>query len=792
MAPTNIYGLPPELIEQALIISAALGVPSSIAHFSQTNRYFYSLIYRREDAHLWREAFLAMFDDPRGLGRVLGVEIVSYDWKSLFINRMLTQKFMRFYTSLEIPPDQASWNISLQAILETLASYVETASPFPNMPTYFDLTGSTSTPPSFPMTVFLCTPPNHFPTSLASSNSAHLDPMFNSGWPIVLQNALLPVASSSFRIQVAGDTIRIPSASSSTRAWPSSSPTDPIFAPLGRGLSPPSDRSSEFDTIRTTCSRLLHKLAFYKGILPMPYPVPPRLSGDLMELVTARQAVDDIKGKIRAKARTVVYNLRYLRKNRSWGPYLLSGAKPESKESTSDDPPPRDEGAGVGGEELTSNPRPHHISYSVQFEDDGDDDDYEPSEDLDGAVDDAIDNFLSHQRDHDSDSNEEDLFELGVIDLDDPTTHPPFEHPENPLMVIPDYQFLAAARVVVEANLEELLTANMEDDDDEIPDFELDGKSPPNSNHDAPTEDVNELSADPDQQPQAQARYDVIAAAIATGTTPAPTEVSEVLARKLSNEMRKNLVGGFRKMDLLRMGSAPGFSWAKVTTQEDGTPELRKGWGMESLDASEDDKVGGIPESSGNGKGKERETDYPGWDWAGVDGEWRRTVCWLDYRDLLLHNLGSPAYDAGDLSETTRIFPMTLHISGYSPPPTPPSESASVEDGPQRHPNTLKATLPVEDLIYKLPIIHIEGTSKGSDVDSQVLRKIKGTVRMIGEGGIRWSLTSSHPDSDLPEWVTEGVQVGGIGSAAGILGLWTGAEHVRSDPIGPFWAWKVG
>ncbi len=37
--------------------------------------------------------------------------------------------------------------------------------------------------------------------------------------------------------------------------------------------------------------------------------------------------------------------------------------------------------------------------------------------------------------------------------------------------------------------------------------------------------------------------------------------------------------------------------------------------------------------------------------------------------------------------------------------------------------------------------------------------------------------TSSHPDSDLPEWVTEGVQVGGIGSAAGILGLWTGAEQ---------------
>lgn len=42
------------------------------------------------------------------------------------------------------------------------------------------------------------------------------------------------------------------------------------------------------------------------------------------------------------------------------------------------------------------------------------------------------------------------------------------------------------------------------------------------------------------------------------------------------------------------------------------------------------------------------------------------------------------------------------------------------------------------------------------------------------------------------EWATEGVQLGGRGSAMGVIGMWTGAEHERSDPLGPFWAWKVG
>lgn len=60
--------------------------------------------------------------------------------------------------------------------------------------------------------------------------------------------------------------------------------------------------------------------------------------------------------------------------------------------------------------------------------------------------------------------------------------------------------------------------------------------------------------------------------------------------------------------------------------------------------------------------------------------------------------------------------------------------------------------------------------------------------------------------------MTEGVQLGEARSAMGVLGMWTGAQHDRMDPIGacfiislpvddvldpatvtgPFWMWKVG
>ena len=38
----------------------------------------------------------------------------------------------------------------------------------------------------------------------------------------------------------------------------------------------------------------------------------------------------------------------------------------------------------------------------------------------------------------------------------------------------------------------------------------------------------------------------------------------------------------------------------------------------------------------------------------------------------------------------------------------------------------------------------------------------------------------------MDEWLSEGVQVGGVASAIGVLGLWTGAQHERMDPLGAY------
>ncbi|TFK46293.1 hypothetical protein OE88DRAFT_1739579 [Heliocybe sulcata] len=178
-------------------------------------------------------------------------------------------------------------------------------------------------------------------------------------------------------------------------------------------------------------------------------------------------------------------------------------------------------------------------------------------------------------------------------------------------------------------------------------------------------------------------------------------------------------------------------------------------------------------EKAEEGKGKEGEEkervegECDGWDWAGVEGAWRRCVCWMDYRDLILNNLHAPAtrYSSPTLQEAMRIIPLQLHIERYT----------RNEEFPDR------------------PDIHVEGQAAGPD---HTMRRVWGVVGMIGsgeEGEVRWNLIHCRRDGDQwqDEWAMEGVQVGGEGSAMGVLGMWTGAGHERTDPLGPSWMWKV-
>ncbi|KAI9457329.1 hypothetical protein BJY52DRAFT_1170827 [Lactarius psammicola] len=160
--------------------------------------------------------------------------------------------------------------------------------------------------------------------------------------------------------------------------------------------------------------------------------------------------------------------------------------------------------------------------------------------------------------------------------------------------------------------------------------------------------------------------------------------------------------------------------------------------------------------------------DGEGWDWAGVEGQWRRCVCWLDYGDLLWNGEQqsqplAQRFSHPALYEVMRIVPLTLRISHYTHAP---------------------AAWPGR------PTIHVVGEWH-TTTTPPALTRVHGTVEMAASGDVRWTLTSSREDGD-GEWASEGVQLGGRGSAMGVIGMWTGAEHEPSDPLGPFWAWKVG
>jgi hypothetical protein len=51
-------------------------------------------------------------------------------------------------------------------------------------------------------------------------------------------------------------------------------------------------------------------------------------------------------------------------------------------------------------------------------------------------------------------------------------------------------------------------------------------------------------------------------------------------------------------------------------------------------------------------------------------------------------------------------------------------------------------------------------------------------------------ISSPHEDPEA-EWMNENIQIGDVGSGLGYAGLWTGEGHLRTDPLGPTWAWKL-
>lgn len=154
-----------------------------------------------------------------------------------------------------------------------------------------------------------------------------------------------------------------------------------------------------------------------------------------------------------------------------------------------------------------------------------------------------------------------------------------------------------------------------------------------------------------------------------------------------------------------------------------------------------------------------------------VTGTYHRVVCFLDFHDLFAYNFthttplpGEPRPPLNAI-EACRSITMELHATSLSPP--------ELSDHPD------------------WPVVYFEGTARAHYLghDPNGTSNIRGSVRMTKEGEVRWISVSVYNGEE--RWKSDGIQVGGIRSARGVLGHWFDKDHSEHGPVGPTAFWKV-
>ncbi|THV06105.1 hypothetical protein K435DRAFT_886375 [Dendrothele bispora CBS 962.96] len=173
-------------------------------------------------------------------------------------------------------------------------------------------------------------------------------------------------------------------------------------------------------------------------------------------------------------------------------------------------------------------------------------------------------------------------------------------------------------------------------------------------------------------------------------------------------------------------------------------------------------------------------------DWAGVEGTWRRYVCFMDYRDLFE---GSSAFNYSTIAggprnpifftdsrfrEATRLIEVKLHLI-----PRDQFHFGGYDVQTESSPNSL------------YPTLYFAGSSRGL---SGVEAAIEGYVRDAGDGIVRWRFFDSIQGvshSGRMQWCSHGIQLGNVQSAMGVVGNFSTTDHDEGDPVGPYWLFKV-
>ncbi|KAF5238653.1 hypothetical protein FAUST_5379 [Fusarium austroamericanum] len=130
-------------------------------------------------------------------------------------------------------------------------------------------------------------------------------------------------------------------------------------------------------------------------------------------------------------------------------------------------------------------------------------------------------------------------------------------------------------------------------------------------------------------------------------------------------------------------------------------------------------------------------------------------------RDLIAPDAPRHTLDVG---EATRLIMMRINVTSIEKP--------GPEDG------------------QDLPVVHFRGVSRSLDdsFDNNANSDIRGTARLTKEGEVRWTTFSVF--HGIERWRSEGIQIGGVRSARGVVGNWFDRDYDVHGPAGPTAFWK--
>ncbi|KZT66310.1 hypothetical protein DAEQUDRAFT_730429 [Daedalea quercina L-15889] len=622
----SLSSLPTEVVEIIVVHAAAGGFPAAIGALSQTCRTFHSLIYEAADHHLWRAIFLSTFDDPRQL-RFYNSD--DFDWGREFRERICAASFLKRHAR----------PLRVQKVY-MLRSRTAPTSLVDLVPTY-DTIASVRMLNSL-LSVIKTTAPDEHVRQAGYRNTGEWEAMM-SRRSLSYTHHVTPQLPPS---RAHSECLNVP--------WLQSVLKDGLPAPLITKISG-DNRDLRWD--KSPEALALGELIACTGFLPIHNLIEEQIgrlsssSEGNARVYSHVPVVSDMdmaanSQKLRAHhcARALVYRMAYLSRRRHWGPYLPVAPSAEDEPNARRSP---------SSENNARRALRRMFAMGSDVSGSESDPDYFP------------DVETSTPSSYESDDASEE--EPPLVDLVQSRKRKRVL--PSPEQLRPDWVWLGAARILIQANLSDMEALNLS----EFTDWNF---------------------------------------------------WREAWVNRADDEPFSFLPEGERR-SVARGGA--------TTKKHDDTQQCR--------------------------------------DWAAVQGVWRRAVTWLDYADLTHHNHFGGFDDPG-LFECKIIVPLRLRVVGYDAPAV-----AAYPDRP---------TIKVEG---EMGGQEFEGYEEGVKDD---LRRIHGTVSMLATGHVRWCLTSSEeddPNTDL--WASEGVQIGAVGSDAGVLGMWTGARHEMTDPLGAFWQWRV-